>query len=354
MNIVLTAKLTDQKLLTKLVGLQYSDSIHKITLVRRSPIEGAKISNVTPSPYIANSMLLFEIWRTFQLLYLMSKKENQVAIGIQFFLHGFTAIFAAKVFRKKSIVWLIGSDVMLHGQKGVLKWIFYRSLMMCDLILIMGNKMRLFLEGIPSSKIFEMQSYIDPEVFRIDPSEEKDWDIGFIGNLVDVKNVEIILGAVAINFRNGKPFRMLIVGEGPRRAKLEAISSELGISDLVTFWGGSRDISALINRTRLIILSSKSEGLPAILLESAFCGTPSISSDVGEVAEEFKQYKCCEVVKPTTAEAFANAIDRTLSNPEYLSAMSKQSILFRDDYLSKWGKEGQANQWALAVTKVLN
>jgi glycosyltransferase involved in cell wall biosynthesis len=353
MNVVVTAKLADSKLKTKLIGLQDNQAIQKIYLVRQTPLKGVNVINVTPSPYIAQSRFLYEIWRLFQLLYLMSKKENQVAIGIQFFLHGFTAILAAKIFRKKSIVWLIGSDVMLHGQKKGLRWFFIHSLRSCDAILIMGNKMRSYLGGITPSKIFEMQSYIDPDIYRPIEPVVKDWDIGFIGNLVEVKRVDIILQAISINKNKGKSYRTVIVGDGPLRTKLEAIVSKLGISDLVKFIGVKSDISALINYTRLVVLSSKSEGLPAILLESAFCGTPSISSDVGEISEVFNHHKCCEVVTHSTADVFAKTIDRILSDPESISIMEKQSLLFRGDYLHKWGKEGQVDRWQFVINKAL-
>ena len=353
MNIVVTAKLADEKLKTKLIGLQNNRAIQKIYLVRQSPLQGTNVINVTPSPYVAQSRFLFEVWRICQLLCLMSKKDNQIAIGIQFFLHGFTAIIAAKIFRKKSIVWLIGSDVMLHGQKKTLKFLFNCLLMKCDVILVMGNKMRSFLVGITPSKIIEMQSYIDPDIYRPTEPIVKKWDIGFIGNLVEVKRVDIILQAISINKNKGKCYRAVIVGDGPLRASLEAISSKLGISDLVKFIGVRSDISALINCTRLIALSSKSEGLPAILLESAFCGTPSISSDVGEISEVFNHHKCCEIVTHSTADVFAKSIERILSDPESISIMEKQSLIFRSDYLQKWGKEGQVERWQFVISRAL-
>ncbi|UZE95160.1 glycosyltransferase [Alkalimarinus alittae] len=353
MKIIVTAKLGDEKLKTKLIGLQANQEIQKIYLIRPYPLNFAKVINVNPSAYIAKNRLLFEIWRLTQLLSLMSKKEIKIVIGIQFFLHGFVAVVVAKLFRKKAIVWLIGSDVMLHGQKKVLKWFFSRTLYMCDVIFVMGSKMRSYLSDIPQDKIYEMQSYIDPEIFSYELSGVKYWDVVFVGNLVGVKNVEVILKSVAINYRKGKSYRALIVGDGPLRVELEAMSSELGISNLVTFLGARGDVRDIIHHSRLIALSSKSEGLPAILLESAFCGTPSISSDVGEISEVFSDYKCCKIVTAITPEAFAKTIDEVLSNSELLFFMEKQSLLFRNDYLRKWGREEQANNWSYALSMAL-
>jgi glycosyltransferase involved in cell wall biosynthesis len=353
MNVVVTAKLADEKLQTKLIGLQSNQAIQKIYLVRHTPLNVTNIINVTPSPYVAQSRFLFEVWRLLQLLYLMSKKDNQVVIGIQFFLHGFSAIIAAKVFRKKSIVWLIGSDVMLHGQKEMLKWLFNYFLMKCDVILVMGNKMRSFLEGISPLKIIEMQSYIDPDIYRPTEPVIKDWDIGFIGNLVDVKRVHIILQAIAINKNNGRHYQTVIVGDGPLRVNLERISLELGISDIVEFVGVRGDISALINRTRLIVLSSKSEGLPAILLEAAFCGIPSLSSNVGEISDTFRNHNCCKILDICTPENYADAIDNFLTSSIVEVGMSDSAVSFKKEYLKLWGEDGQKHRWVAVIDFVL-
>jgi len=352
MNIVVTAKLADEKLKTKLIGLQNNRAIQKIYLVRQTPLKVTNVINVTPSPYVAQSRLLFEVWRLFQLLYLMSKKENKVAIGIQFFLHGLVVVIAAKLFRKKAIVWLIGSDVMLHGQKKTIKWVFTRTLIMCDVILVMGSKMSSYLSGIPQSKVYEMQSYIDPEVYYPSNSVTKEWDLGFIGNLVDVKNIENLLQAIAINKYRGKKYKTIIVGGGPLSKNLKCLSNELGIEELVQFVGVRKDIGELIKRIRLITLSSKSEGLPAILLESAFCGTPSISSDVGEISEAFRNYNCCKIVGSCTPENYAETIDNILSSSDIEMAMSSSALDFKNEYLKLWGEEGQKNRWATVLNFV--
>lgn len=345
----MTAKLGDEKLKTKLIGLQINQEIKKIYLIRPTPLNIAKVTNVNPAAFIAKSRFLFEIWRLFQLLHLMSKKENKIVVGIQFFLHGFMAVIAAKVFRKSAVVWLIGSDVMIYGQRQVVKWFFARTIGMCDAVLVMGTKMRSYLRDIQQSKIYEMQSFIDPEVYYPRESVVKEWDVGFVGNLVEVKNVEVILRAIAVNENRGRKYKTIIVGEGALHENLKRLSKELGISDIVRFVGARNDVSELIQRIRLVALSSKSEGLPAILLESAFCGVPSLSSNVGEVAQTFENYSCCKIVDSCTPEIYADAIEYILSSPEVEKGMCLGALDFKEDYLRLWGAIGQKNRWASVI-----
>jgi glycosyltransferase involved in cell wall biosynthesis len=72
---------------------------------------------------------------------------------------------------------------------------------------------------------------------------------------------------------------LVIVGDGPFRAELEALTKELGIAARVHFMGHRNNPHALVRGARLQVLSSRYEGMPMVLLEALALGKPVIASD---------------------------------------------------------------------------
>lgn len=108
-------------------------------------------------------------------------------------------------------------------------------------------------------------------VGRYDPFKDHD---NLILALSRVKNAEV-------------DFKCLLVGRGltSENAELVARTRALGISDKVILAGQRTDIPAVMNALDLHVLSSSSEGFPNVLAEAMACGTPSVSTDVGDAGE---------------------------------------------------------------------
>jgi glycosyltransferase involved in cell wall biosynthesis len=68
-------------------------------------------------------------------------------------------------------------------------------------------------------------------------------------------------------------------------AGLKSLAVELGVSKAVRFLGEVRDITQILARARLYVLSSRSEGIPLTILEAMACGLPVVATRVGGVPE---------------------------------------------------------------------
>lgn len=102
----------------------------------------------------------------------------------------------------------------------------------------------------------------------------------FVGRLVERKSVDVLLRAWAESTaaRRG---RLLLVGDGPERARLEAMARELGIADRVHFAGERTDTLGFYAAADAFVFPSRREGLPNALLEAMSCGLPSIATRIG-------------------------------------------------------------------------
>jgi glycosyltransferase involved in cell wall biosynthesis len=132
----------------------------------------------------------------------------------------------------------------------------------------------------------------------------------WVGRMVPVKGLDVLLEAWAAVLRTIPTALLVLVGEGDERAALERRAASLG--DSVRF-AGARPHAELADWYRaadLLVLPSRSEGVPNVLLEALACGTPFVASDVGSVASLATPE--CEVVPAESPRALAGAIARAL------------------------------------------
>ncbi|MBI1686999.1 glycosyltransferase [Caulobacter hibisci] len=97
-----------------------------------------------------------------------------------------------------------------------------------------------------------------------------------MGRLVPNKNFALSIEAFA---RSEAPGRLLILGEGPERPRLEALVERLGVSGRVLMPGFAANPYALIARAEFMALSSNAEGFPNALVEALACGVPVVATD---------------------------------------------------------------------------
>ncbi|MDB5420414.1 MAG: hypothetical protein JWR59_361 [Brevundimonas sp.] len=135
------------------------------------------------------------------------------------------------------------------------------------------------------------------------------------GRLHAQKGFDILLEAFRL-INDVSPCRLIILGEGPERAALIALSHAYGITDRVDFTGFVRNPFAMMARASAFVLSSRWEGLPTVLIEAMACGAPVIATDCPsgprEILEDGRWGRLVPVANP---RALARAIQQTLSEP---------------------------------------
>lgn len=99
-----------------------------------------------------------------------------------------------------------------------------------------------------------------------------------VGSLTAQKDFPTLIQAFA-QVRRACPIRLLILGEGEDRPVLEALVSQLGLEQDIRLPGFVENPYTYMARAFLFVLSSRWEGLPTVLIEALFCGTPVISTD---------------------------------------------------------------------------
>ena len=136
-----------------------------------------------------------------------------------------------------------------------------------------------------------------------------------VGRLQPQKDYAMLLEAFA-QVRKTRPVRLMILGEGKERPRLEAIVEALDIAADVSLPGFVMNPFAYMARSSLFVLSSRWEGLPTVLIEALCCGTPVVSTDCPSGPREILQNgRFGRIVPVGDVGAFAQAIIKSLDEP---------------------------------------
>jgi len=144
-----------------------------------------------------------------------------------------------------------------------------------------------------------------------------------LGSLTPQKAQHVLLEAFAEVAATRPAARLLVAGEGPLRASLEARAAALGVADRARFLGARLDAADLLGACDVFALSSVREGLSITLLEAMRAGRPCVASDVGGNAEAVAHGTTGLVVPAGDAGALARALGALLDDPARAEAMGR-------------------------------
>lgn len=155
----------------------------------------------------------------------------------------------------------------------------------------------------------------DPEFEPIDHSEAS-FDLVYLGELRSAKGIDTLIEALSLlKSRDGITPRMLIVGSGPDEAELRALTVARGIADQCVFEPPG-PIRKALSRAQVMVVPSRAESLPYVVLEAAAAAQPLVSTDVGGINEIYGPRHRHRLIQPNDPVVMADAIGRALAAPE--------------------------------------
>lgn len=129
-----------------------------------------------------------------------------------------------------------------------------------------------------------------------------------VSRLSPEKDLITMLEAVKLVIDTLPEFRLMIVGDGPERTKLEQKTAELHLEPYVQFLGERNDIPSLLSQAGFYISSSLTEGISLTLLEAMSVGLPIVATAVGGNPEIVKQPDTGTLVPAADPAQLADAI----------------------------------------------
>jgi glycosyltransferase involved in cell wall biosynthesis len=136
------------------------------------------------------------------------------------------------------------------------------------------------------------------------------------GRLAPWKGFADLIRAVKLLVDRGRDVRLLILGDGPLRAELEAQISALGLGGNIQLVGYVANPLKFFSRAKVFVLSSLVEGLPNVLVEAMMCGCTPVSTNCPTGPDEVLEGGRFGYLVPVQdSEAMADAIGKALDSP---------------------------------------
>lgn len=150
-------------------------------------------------------------------------------------------------------------------------------------------------------------------------------DLVFVGELRLLKGLDVLLEAMA-GIKSPRPPTAVIVGAGPDAQAFKALSEQLGLGARVTF-PGAMPARKAFPLGRLLVMPSRAESFPYIVLEAAAAGLPMIATKVGGIPEIFGTLSQ-RLVPPGDVAALRTRIETFLNAPD---AVRSEAAALRED-----------------------
>jgi len=137
-----------------------------------------------------------------------------------------------------------------------------------------------------------------------------------VGNLRTVKGIDILIDAVADLLVRHSNAHLLIVGEGPERARLEAQIGRLGLNGRIRLLGRRKDIARVLQASDIGVLASHSEGLSNAIIEYMAAGLAVVATRVGGNPELIESGVSGYLVPSGDSRALGQALEQLINQPE--------------------------------------
>ena len=235
---------------------------------------------------------------------------------------GVAAVWLGRAFNCPVVVTVRGSDVTEFPDHAIPRRYIERAIAGADALISVsgGLRDRLIELGAPPDKVTVLRNGIDTDLFHPVDRVAARAALGLtrptlisVGGLIPRKRNHLTIDAIALL----DDVDLIIVGEGPDHASLQAQIDRLGLAARVRLLG-PRPHGALpfyYGAADAMVLASSREGWANVLLESMACGTPVVASRIPGNPEVVRAPAAGLIVDNNTAEGIANAVRALFANP---------------------------------------
>lgn len=160
--------------------------------------------------------------------------------------------------------------------------------------------------------------------------------IGMVARFDPYKDHANLISALALLRESGWRFKAVLVGSGvtPENSELAKRLSEAGLEGCVQLLGPTQEVPAVMNALDVHVLSSNAEAFPNVLAEAMACGTPCVTTDVGDAARIVGDTGW--VALPRNPRALADAIQQALRAWQDGSQWSERQMACRARIVEKF------------------
>lgn len=241
----------------------------------------------------------------------------------------FIGLLSARLSGRKIIStphgWSKESDKKLHFYERLDRFLFRFMDYVCPLSVDLlesvrhcapHDRLRLILNGVDIDEVGTQAAY--PK------QQDSAFRIGYVGQLIERKNMPTLIKSLRLLSEEHNEARLIIVGGGPEKGYLQALTKDLGLCDKVDFLGYRKDAVSIMKSFDAFVLPSMLEGIPRCVMEAMAARVPVVASDIPGNRELVQHGVTGMLFSPTDEEALSKSLN-------YLIRQKGQRILFAEN-----------------------
>jgi glycosyltransferase involved in cell wall biosynthesis len=201
-------------------------------------------------------------------------------------------------------------------------------------------------------RLTQIDNGIDPEAFSPQRPDDAlrsslgiasdDVVVGTVGRLAPLKGLEVLVEAAAGVVAQVPRAKLMFIGDGPLRQRLEHLASERGLQRRVVFTGARDDVPRLLSLLEVFVLPSLAEGQPMALLEAMSAAKAVVATRVGDVPKMVEGGECGIVIPPGDPAALTDAVVSLLRDEGRRSELARKA---RQTVLAKFTLQVMAERY---------
>jgi len=245
---------------------------------------------------------------------------------------GVPPLFSNRLLKIPYVIYGRGSDV--YSPDWLTKLTAKPILKNASATLALTEDMKQKMLDICDGDISVVPNGVDLERFKTSLGAKKEGNtktIVFVGRLHPVKGVQYLIEAVAIVHQEIPDVKLVIVGDGIERSRLDELAEKLNLNGCIQFAGQvpQESIPQLMHQADVFVLPSLSEGLPVVLLEAMAAGLPIVATNVGGNPDIVEEGVNGYLVNAKNSEEIADRLLVLLQNDEIqeeISANNREKV----------------------------
>ncbi len=166
--------------------------------------------------------------------------------------------------------------------------------------------------GVPKSLVRCVFNGVNGSEFDPVPLANDATDLVYVGEFRLIKGADLLIDAVARLRADGRNVKLTLAGDGEETAALKAQIERLGLETAVRFIGHVKARYGF-SKGRLLVVPSRGDSMPYVVIEAAAAGIPMIAANVGGIPEVFATQKDA-LFRSGSVDAMANAIEVALDD----------------------------------------
>ena len=309
--------------------------VHVITtldkgLSKESIVEGFYAHRIKTIERLGFGPISFSI----KSLFLINKIHPDILHSQSILRTGLTCFITKKLFKKHYIAYCQGSDIYSSWMfKKVISRLVLKN---ADAVIALTGDMKREIKKIYDRDIIVIPNGINLERFENLSREdirrrlkikEDEKVIVFVGTLRPVKGVKYLIKTMKIITQKGTDTRLMLVGDGVDRGKLEGLVEELDLGKYVKFIGKvpNEEVPEYMVASDVFVLPSLSESFGIVNLEAMASGLPIVATKVGGLPEVVKDGETGFLVEPRNPEQIAEKVLLIFEDDELRERISENN-----------------------------